>query len=156
MAPRTSAHIQKLAKYGAYNTVNFFRVDKGFVAQVTDIRGNRLVPLNAEQEVSGTLGRIMHAYHVLTRCRPGYHHVPGQHSSRMLRRSAQAHEVVEEWLYSQTLCLAAQKEANKNVPLEVTPEAKHDRRGILSMARWCAVRQSLQKTCCSPCRYASA
>ncbi len=52
VAPASSAHIQKLAKLGAYNTVNFFRVDKGFVAQVTDIRGNRLVPLNEEQEVS--------------------------------------------------------------------------------------------------------
>ena len=27
-------------------------------------------------------------------------------------------------------------EANKNVPLEVKVEAKHNKRGILSMARW--------------------
>ena len=29
-----------------------------------------------------------------------------------------------------------QLEANKNVPLEVRPDAKHSRRGLLSMARW--------------------
>ena len=52
VAPITSAHILKLAQLGAYNTVPFFRVDRGFVAQVTDIRGNRLVPMNKEQEVS--------------------------------------------------------------------------------------------------------
>lgn len=51
VAPISAAHILKLAQLGAYNTVNFFRVDRGFVAQVTDIRGNRLVPLNKEQEV---------------------------------------------------------------------------------------------------------
>lgn len=51
VAPHSAAHILKLAQLGAYNTVNFFRVDRGFVAQVTDIRGNRLVPLNREQEV---------------------------------------------------------------------------------------------------------
>ena len=30
----------------------------------------------------------------------------------------------------------SQKEADKNVPLEVRQDAKHDRRGVLSMARW--------------------
>ena len=56
----TAEHILKLAKLGAYNTVNFFRVDKGFVAQVTDIRGNRLVPLNEAQTVSLTCPAITH------------------------------------------------------------------------------------------------
>jgi hypothetical protein len=41
---------------------------------------------------------------------------------------------------------AQQKEAEKNVPLEVKPEAKHDRRGILSMARWCGNQRCLQTT----------
>ncbi len=62
VAPASSAHIQKLAKLGAYNTVNFFRVDKGFVAQVTDIRGNRLVPLNEEQEVSSNMRGLLRPY----------------------------------------------------------------------------------------------
>lgn len=51
------ARIQPLcaAQLGAYNTVNFFRVDKGFVLQCTDIVGNRLVPLDARQQVSTAL-----------------------------------------------------------------------------------------------------
>lgn len=50
----TSRHILKLAKLGAYNTVNFFRVDKGFVAQTADVVYGRLetVPLDARQTVS--------------------------------------------------------------------------------------------------------
>lgn len=78
VAPVTAAHILQLAKLGAYNTVSFFRVDRGFVAQCTDIVGNRKLPLDKLQEA----------------------------------------------------------EALKKVPLEVQPDAKHDRRGILSMARW--------------------
>jgi cyclophilin family peptidyl-prolyl cis-trans isomerase len=78
VAPVTTAHILKSAQLGAYNTVNFFRVDRGFVLQCTDIVGNRLLPLDARQEA----------------------------------------------------------EAAKKVPLEVRKGAKHDRRGILSMARW--------------------
>jgi len=41
-----------IAQLGAYNTVNFFRVDKGFVLQCTDIVGNRLVPLDARQQAN--------------------------------------------------------------------------------------------------------
>lgn len=78
VAPITAAHIMKLAKMGSYNTVDFFRVDKGFVAQCRDIFGNRKVPLSPLQE----------------------------------------------------------EEAKKQVPLEVRKDAPHDRRGILSMARW--------------------
>lgn len=52
VAPVTSSHILKLAKLGAYNTVNFFRVDKGFVAQTADVVFGRLegVGLDARQQ----------------------------------------------------------------------------------------------------------
>jgi len=54
-----------------------------------------------------------------------------------------------EWLLN-AAALVVQKEANKNVPLEVTPEAKHDRRGILSMARWCAANPHIcAEDCCT-------
>eukprot|EP00208_Stichococcus_sp_RCC1054_P006705 CAMPEP_0206139598 /NCGR_PEP_ID=MMETSP1473-20131121/6662_1 /ASSEMBLY_ACC=CAM_ASM_001109 /TAXON_ID=1461547 /ORGANISM="Stichococcus sp, Strain RCC1054" /LENGTH=233 /DNA_ID=CAMNT_0053533457 /DNA_START=231 /DNA_END=932 /DNA_ORIENTATION=+ len=78
VAPVTSTHIMALAKLGAYNTIDFFRVDRGFVAQCLDVAGNRKVPLNAAQAA----------------------------------------------------------EAAKKVPLEVRKDVKHNRRGILSMARW--------------------
>jgi len=53
----TSQHILKLAKLGAYNTVNFFRVDKGFVAQTADVVYGRMesAPLDARQTVRLTL-----------------------------------------------------------------------------------------------------
>ena len=53
VAPITSQHILKLAKLGAYNTVSFFRVDKGFVAQTADVVYGRLegAPLDARQLV---------------------------------------------------------------------------------------------------------
>lgn len=54
MAPITARHILKLAKLGAYNSVHFFRVDKGFVAQTADVVFGRLegVGLDARQMVS--------------------------------------------------------------------------------------------------------
>ncbi len=53
VAPVTARHILKLAKMGAYNTVNFFRVDQGFVAQTADVVYGRLesCPLDARQLV---------------------------------------------------------------------------------------------------------
>lgn len=79
VAPITARHILKLAKLGAYNSVHFFRVDKGFVAQTADVVYGRLegVALDARQMEYG----------------------------------------------------------DKFVPLEVIPEVKHDKRGILSMGR---------------------
>lgn len=53
VAPKTVAHIMKLVRLGAYNTNHFFRVDKGFVAQVADVIGGREAPLNAEQRAEG-------------------------------------------------------------------------------------------------------
>ncbi|KAF6175903.1 hypothetical protein GIB67_003391 [Kingdonia uniflora] len=49
VAPQTVDHIFKLVRMGCYNTNHFFRVDKGFVAQVADVIGGRTAPLNAEQ-----------------------------------------------------------------------------------------------------------
>ncbi|KAI5077624.1 hypothetical protein GOP47_0007448 [Adiantum capillus-veneris] len=53
VAPVTVDHITKLVKLGAYNTNHFFRVDRGFVAQVADVVGGREAPLNAEQRKEG-------------------------------------------------------------------------------------------------------
>lgn len=53
VAPKTVAHIQKLASLGCYNTNHFFRVDRGFVAQVADVVWGREAPLNSEQREEG-------------------------------------------------------------------------------------------------------
>ncbi|TYK22164.1 peptidyl-prolyl cis-trans isomerase CYP23 isoform X1 [Cucumis melo var. makuwa] len=51
VAPKTVDHIFKLVRLGCYNTNHFFRVDKGFVAQVADVVGGRLAPMNEEQKM---------------------------------------------------------------------------------------------------------
>ena len=76
-APKTTALITELLRLGCYNTNHFFRVDKGFVAQVAGVEGNVLYELNEEQR----------------------------------------------------------KYARQTVPLEVHAELKHDRAGLLSLAR---------------------
>lgn len=53
VAPKTVEHIRKLVQLGAYNSNHFFRVDKGFVAQVADVIGGREGPLNVEQQEEG-------------------------------------------------------------------------------------------------------
>lgn len=50
LAPKTVPHILALIKSGSYNSNHFFRVDKGFVAQIADVSSGRLVPLSAEQQ----------------------------------------------------------------------------------------------------------
>lgn len=57
MAPITARHILKLAKLGTYNSVNFFRIDKGFVAQTADVVYGRLegIGLDAKQKVGTDL-----------------------------------------------------------------------------------------------------
>ena len=50
IAPVTSRHIIELFRRGAYDTNHFFRVDKGFVAQVADVVGGRRAPLDAFQK----------------------------------------------------------------------------------------------------------
>jgi cyclophilin family peptidyl-prolyl cis-trans isomerase len=77
-APRTTELVTRLLELGMYNSNHFFRVDKGFVAQVASVDSGRLFQrMNDEQA---------------------------------------------EW-------------AGKTVPLEVHPELKHDRAGLLSLAR---------------------
>ncbi|TYI93637.1 hypothetical protein E1A91_D02G148900v1 [Gossypium mustelinum] len=41
--------IFKLVRLGCYNTNHFFRVDRGFVAQVADVASGRSAPMNEEQ-----------------------------------------------------------------------------------------------------------
>ncbi|AQK45435.1 Peptidyl-prolyl cis-trans isomerase CYP23 [Zea mays] len=50
VAPKTVEHIFKLVRLGCYNTNHFFRVDKGFVAQVADVMSGRTAPMNEEQK----------------------------------------------------------------------------------------------------------
>ena len=76
-APKTVSHIIRLAEMGAYNTNHFFRVHKGFVAQIADVIGGRTLSLDESQAGAASL----------------------------------------------------------TVPLEVHKSLKHDRKGILSMAR---------------------
>lgn len=45
IAPITVAHILKLFQLGAYNTNHIFRVDAGFVAQVSSVTNGRAAPL---------------------------------------------------------------------------------------------------------------
>ena len=49
VAPVTSQHVLELFRRGAYDTNHFFRVDKGFVAQVAAVEGGRRAPLDAYQ-----------------------------------------------------------------------------------------------------------
>ncbi|KAH6756333.1 Cyclophilin-like peptidyl-prolyl cis-trans isomerase family protein [Perilla frutescens var. hirtella] len=51
VAPKTVEHIFKLVRLGGYNTNHFFRVDKGFVAQVADVGGGRTAPMNEMQKL---------------------------------------------------------------------------------------------------------
>ena len=50
IAPTTVAHIIRLGALGAYNTVDFFRIDKGFVAQVSEITSARQIALDPMQK----------------------------------------------------------------------------------------------------------
>ncbi|OAY84855.1 Peptidyl-prolyl cis-trans isomerase CYP23 [Ananas comosus] len=71
VAPKTVEHIFKLVRLGCYNTNHFFRVDRGFVAQVADVVGGRTAPMNEEQRaeaektVVGILIRIVPPLHSL-------------------------------------------------------------------------------------------
>ncbi|KDD76989.1 hypothetical protein H632_c46p0, partial [Helicosporidium sp. ATCC 50920] len=51
VAPVTAPHIRKLMEMGCYNTNLFFRVDKGFVAQVDAVTRGRLAKLDQWQRV---------------------------------------------------------------------------------------------------------
>ncbi|XP_057530655.1 peptidyl-prolyl cis-trans isomerase CYP23 isoform X2 [Amaranthus tricolor] len=72
VAPKTVEHIYKLVRLGCYNTNHFFRVDKGFVAQVADVVGGRTAPMNDEQReeakktVVGEFSKVKHVRGILS------------------------------------------------------------------------------------------
>ncbi|XP_024021371.1 peptidyl-prolyl cis-trans isomerase CYP23 [Morus notabilis] len=72
VAPITVDHIFKLVRLGCYNTNHFFRVDKGFVAQVADVSGGRSAPMNeeqrkeAEKKVIGEFSQVKHVRGILS------------------------------------------------------------------------------------------
>ncbi|KAG0471701.1 hypothetical protein HPP92_016247 [Vanilla planifolia] len=72
IAPKTVDHIFKLVRLGCYNTNHFFRIDKGFVAQVADVVGGRTAPMNekqqleAEKTVIGEFSRVKHVRGILS------------------------------------------------------------------------------------------
>ncbi|GAB2248338.1 hypothetical protein Droror1_Dr00008220 [Drosera rotundifolia] len=72
VAPKTVDHIFKLVRLGCYNTNHFFRVDKGFVAQVADVVGGRTAPMNdeqreeAEKTVVGEFSEVKHVRGILS------------------------------------------------------------------------------------------
>ncbi|KAL3511147.1 hypothetical protein ACH5RR_030548 [Cinchona calisaya] len=72
VAPKTVDHIFKLVRLGCYNTNHFFRVDKGFVAQVADVVGGRSAPMNDEQRVHaektvvGEFSKVKHVRGILS------------------------------------------------------------------------------------------
>ncbi len=51
VAPKHAAQIRKLVKLGVYDSVPIYRVEPGFVAQVTNAQ-NRLRPLTSEQRAA--------------------------------------------------------------------------------------------------------
>ncbi|XP_019170506.1 PREDICTED: peptidyl-prolyl cis-trans isomerase CYP23 [Ipomoea nil] len=84
VAPRTVEHIFKLVRLGGYNTNHFFRVDKGFVAQVADVAGGRTAPMNEEQRVEAektVKGEFSDVKHVRGILSMGRHSDPDSASS---------------------------------------------------------------------------
>ncbi|CAI8587859.1 unnamed protein product [Vicia faba] len=72
VAPKTVDHIFRLVRLGGYNTNHFFRVDKGFVAQVADVANGRSAPMNEEQRrvaektVVGEFSEVKHVRGILS------------------------------------------------------------------------------------------
>ncbi|PON70371.1 Cyclophilin-type peptidyl-prolyl cis-trans isomerase [Parasponia andersonii] len=72
VAPITVDHIFKLVRLGCYNTNHFFRVDKGFVAQVADVTNGRSAPMNEEQRIEaektviGEFSKVKHVRGILS------------------------------------------------------------------------------------------
>ncbi|KAL9225916.1 hypothetical protein vseg_001790 [Gypsophila vaccaria] len=84
VAPKTVEHIFKLVSLGGYNTNHFFRVDKGFVAQVAAVVGGRTAPMNAEQRVEAektVVGEFSEVKHVRGILSMGRHDDPDSASS---------------------------------------------------------------------------
>jgi len=75
VAPETTAHILEAFRLGLYDGNEFFRVDRGFVAQLQDARSGRTVPLNQEQaevanvQVRGEFSDLRHVRGTLSMAR---------------------------------------------------------------------------------------
>ena len=75
VAPETTAHILEAFRLGLYDGNEFFRVDRGFVAQLQDARTGRGVPLNPEQaevasvQVRGEFSGLRHVRGTLSMAR---------------------------------------------------------------------------------------
>ena len=140
VAPVTSQHILKLAKLGAYNTVSFFRVDKGFVAQTADVVYGRLegAPLDARQLVR-TAFHPHSSYHPHAPMQTSLScMLPGKQFTMARGKPAETRPVTMKSCpaihFCQT-CYLLQAEGKKTVPLEVQKDIIHNKRGILSMGR---------------------
>uniref|UniRef100_A0A7N0TRV1 Peptidyl-prolyl cis-trans isomerase n=2 Tax=Magnoliopsida TaxID=3398 RepID=A0A7N0TRV1_KALFE len=84
VAPITVDHIYKLVRLGGYNTNHFFRVDKGFVAQVADVANGRTAPMNEEQRVEAyktVVGEFSQVKHVRGILSMGRHEDPNSGGS---------------------------------------------------------------------------
>lgn len=55
VARETTKHIRNLLKTGLYATNHFFRVDKGFVAQIADVSSGRRAAMNSAQRALAAL-----------------------------------------------------------------------------------------------------
>ena len=70
-APATARHIITLLGLGAYNSNHFFRVDKGFVAQVAGIEGNLMFEMNEEQREQARKTVLLEVHEELRHDRAG-------------------------------------------------------------------------------------
>ena len=73
VAPLHMAQLLKLMRLGAYDTTHFYRVDPGYLVQLSDVT-DRIVPLTGEQEVAirlipGEFSSLAHRLGVLSMVR---------------------------------------------------------------------------------------
>ena len=73
VAPRHTTQILKLMKMGVYDSIHFYRVESGFLVQLSDAR-DRQVPLTDEQEaaihpIKAEFSRLRHVRGVLSMAR---------------------------------------------------------------------------------------
>jgi cyclophilin family peptidyl-prolyl cis-trans isomerase len=73
VAPKHAAQIRKLVRLGVYDTTTIFRVEPGFVAQVTNVQ-NRLTPLSAAQreaiqKIPAEFSKLLHRPGMLSMAR---------------------------------------------------------------------------------------
>ena len=75
VAPATAAHVLRAFDLGLYVTNHFFRIDRGFVAQVADCANGRRATMNAEQrahalvKIKGEFSDVKHRRGTLSMAR---------------------------------------------------------------------------------------